>query len=69
MGPYPRDSCHATMPNIGQGCGLAFEDGYVLVGSMHKQSTMRVTVPWYVCEGVQLCGVCHCAMCVTVQCA
>lgn len=24
------DSCHATMPNIGQGCGLAFEDGYVL---------------------------------------
>ncbi|MBI20082.1 MAG: hypothetical protein CMB73_05855 [Euryarchaeota archaeon] len=24
------DSCHATMPNIGQGTGLAFEDGYVL---------------------------------------
>ncbi len=25
------DSCHATMPNIGQGAGLAFEDGYELV--------------------------------------
>lgn len=24
------DACHATMPNIGQGAGLAFEDGYVL---------------------------------------
>jgi len=24
------DSCHATMPNIGQGAGLAFEDGYEL---------------------------------------
>jgi len=24
------DSCHATMPNIGQGTGLAFEDGYEL---------------------------------------
>lgn len=24
------DSCHATMPNIGQGCGLAFEDAFVL---------------------------------------
>ena len=27
------DSCHATMPNIGQGAGLAFEDGYELVKS------------------------------------
>ena len=24
------DSCHATMPNIGQGAGLAFEDGFEL---------------------------------------
>ena len=40
MSPYLGDSCHATMPNIGQGCGLAFEDGYVLVGSMHKQFTL-----------------------------
>ena len=24
------DSCHATMPNIGQGSGLAFEDAFVL---------------------------------------
>lgn len=24
------DSCHATMPNIGQGTGLAFEDAYIL---------------------------------------
>jgi len=24
------DSCHATMPNIGQGTGLAFEDAFVL---------------------------------------
>jgi len=28
------DSCHATMPNIGQGTGLAFEDGYVLASML-----------------------------------
>ena len=28
------DSCHATMPNIGQGAGLAFEDGYELAKTL-----------------------------------
>ena len=28
------DSCHATMPNIGQGTGLAFEDAYILSASL-----------------------------------
>lgn len=28
------DSCHATMPNIGQGTGLAFEDAYVLANML-----------------------------------
>ena len=30
------DSCHATMPNIGQGAGLAFEDGYELAKILEK---------------------------------
>jgi zeaxanthin epoxidase len=30
------DSCHATMPNIGQGTGLAFEDGYMLAQMLSK---------------------------------
>ena len=35
------DSCHATMPNIGQGAGLAFEDGFELaktIGAVEKRS-------------------------------
>lgn len=28
------DSCHATMPNIGQGAGLAFEDGFELARTL-----------------------------------
>ena len=30
------DSCHATMPNIGQGTGLAFEDAFVLSNILAK---------------------------------
>ena len=35
------DSCHATMPNIGQGCGLAFEDGYILSLLLKDMKTRR----------------------------
>jgi 2-polyprenyl-6-methoxyphenol hydroxylase-like FAD-dependent oxidoreductase len=38
------DSCHATMPNIGQGTGLAFEDGYVLADMLSTAST-RADIP------------------------
>jgi zeaxanthin epoxidase len=38
------DSCHATMPNIGQGAGLAFEDGYEL-SRLLKDVKKRSEVP------------------------
>lgn len=38
------DSCHATMPNIGQGAGLAFEDGFELAKTLQKL-TKRSEVP------------------------
>jgi zeaxanthin epoxidase len=38
------DSCHATMPNIGQGCGLAFEDSYLLVEIL-KSAKSRTEIP------------------------
>lgn len=41
------DSCHATMPNIGQGAGLAFEDGYELartLGAVRRRSDVPATL-------------------------
>ena len=38
------DSCHATMPNIGQGAGLAFEDGFELANVL-KTVTNRSEIP------------------------
>jgi len=38
------DSCHATMPNIGQGCGIAFEDSYLLVKIL-KKAKFRTEIP------------------------
>jgi zeaxanthin epoxidase len=38
------DSCHATMPNIGQGCSIAFEDGYLLVEIL-KKAKLRSEIP------------------------
>jgi zeaxanthin epoxidase len=34
------DSCHATMPNIGQGTGLAFEDAFLLVELIESASSL-----------------------------
>jgi len=36
------DSCHATMPNIGQGTGLAFEDAYVLSTGLEQAETSSI---------------------------
>ena len=38
------DSCHATMPNIGQGAGLAFEDGFELAKVL-KDVRSRSEIP------------------------
>lgn len=38
------DSCHATMPNIGQGAGLAFEDGFMLA-QMLSEIGSRSEIP------------------------